>query len=77
METVSFVNLKRLKEEILAKIPEAQTYCKGRKVLIAFKENVGPTLSTACEVIDAKILAKVAIILSKQLLKQNNCWKLL
>ena len=57
---IADVNSTRLKEKLLAEIPGIEAYKKGRDVLLAFKKDVGPILSTASTYSDALILAKAA-----------------
>ncbi len=61
------VNSTRLKDRLLAEIPELEAYKKGRDVLLAFKRDIGPVLSDASNYSDAIILAKAANILRRQM----------
>jgi hypothetical protein len=55
------VNSTRLKEKLLAEIPELESHKKGRGILLAFKK--GAALSQASNYSEAIILAKAAKIL--------------
>jgi hypothetical protein len=43
------VNTIRLKERLLAQIPDLQAQTQGRNVLLAFSDNIGAALAKACE----------------------------
>ena len=62
------VNSTRLKEQILAEMPEMDTFKNGRDVTIAFRKDVGPALSQACRNSEAIILARVANVLLRHML---------
>ncbi|KAH3828449.1 hypothetical protein DPMN_130411 [Dreissena polymorpha] len=62
------VNLSRLKDKLLAEIPELEAHRKGRDVMLAFKQDVGEALSQAIDYSDARIVTKAAKLLRKQMI---------
>ncbi|XP_033643377.1 uncharacterized protein LOC117303320 [Asterias rubens] len=66
------VNSTRLKDKLLAEIPELETYRKGRDVLLAFHKDVGSILSQASDFNEAILLAKAATILRRQMLDHKS-----
>ena len=62
------VNSTRLKEQILAEMPEMEAFKNGRDVTIAFRKDVGPALSQACRSSEAIILARAANVLRRHML---------
>eukprot|EP00058_Branchiostoma_floridae_P021206 XP_002606696.1 hypothetical protein BRAFLDRAFT_72537 [Branchiostoma floridae] len=67
METPD-VNCTRLKDKLLAELPELEAHKKGRDVLLAFRKDVGFSLSQASNYTDAMTLAKAATILRRHML---------
>lgn len=67
----SFVHRTRLKEQILARIPELEDFKKGREIWFAYKRKMGEAFATACDYNDALIVAKAAKILRKQMLEHE------
>ncbi|KAI9520651.1 hypothetical protein NQZ68_015570 [Dissostichus eleginoides] len=71
------VNSSRLKDKLLAEIPELEAHQQGRDVLLAFQNDVGIALSQASDYSDAIILAEIWCIKDRlriaQLL-QYNCY---
>ena len=65
------VNATRLKDRLLAEVPELEAHKQGINVLLAFKSDVGSALSQACEYDDAMILGKAAKILRTQMLNHK------
>ncbi|CAE1256527.1 unnamed protein product [Acanthosepion pharaonis] len=63
------VHSTRLKEQLLARIPELETHKKGRDVLLAFKADIGPVLHEASQYSNALHLSKAADILRKEMLQ--------
>ena len=57
------VNSTRLKDKLLAEIPELEAHKKGRGVLLAFQKDVALSLSQASEYSEALVMAKAAKIL--------------
>ncbi|CAL8310973.1 unnamed protein product [Merluccius merluccius] len=43
------VNTTRLKERLLAQIPDLQAHTQGRDVLLTFSDDIGAALTKACE----------------------------
>lgn len=66
------VNSTRLKDKLLAEIPELETHKKGRDVLLAFHVDVGSILSQASDFNDAILLAKSASILRRQMVDHKS-----
>lgn len=58
------VHSNRLKDQLLAQMPELESHKKGRDVLLAFRNDIGPQASNYSEAI---ILSKAASILRNQL----------
>ena len=65
------VHSTRLKEQLIARIPELEAHKKGRDIILAFKEDIGPTLSDAYSYSDAIILSKAVDILRKEVFKHK------
>ena len=65
------VHSTRLKEQLLARIPELETHKKGRDVLLAFKADIGPVLHEASQYSNAIHLSKAADILRKEMLQHK------
>ncbi|CAC5385526.1 unnamed protein product [Mytilus coruscus] len=57
----------RLKEMLLAKIPDLQAYTKGREVLLVFEKDVGPAIALACNYDDTIHIGKTAEIIWTQI----------
>ena len=64
----SSVNRTRLKEQIVARIPELEPYNKGKEIWFAYKQIVGTALATA---FDAQTLVNTAMIIRKQMLEHK------
>ena len=70
VEVDSRVHSTRLKERLLAEIPDMRAYTKGRDVLMAFKDDIGTALAKACEQDnneDAMHLARAAQIVRRHI----------
>ncbi|CAC5378591.1 unnamed protein product [Mytilus coruscus] len=52
------IHMTRLKEMLLAKIPDLQAYTKGRDVLLVFEKDVGPAIALACNYDDTIHIGK-------------------
>lgn len=65
------VHFTRLKEQLLARIPELEAHKKGRDVLLAFKADIGPMLHEASQYSNALHLSKAVDILRKEMLQQR------
>lgn len=63
----SDVHSTRLKEKLLAEIPELEAHKSGRDVLLAFKSDIGLALSQASNYSEAIILGKAAKILRRHM----------
>ena len=68
----SNVHSNRLKDKLMAQMPELESHRKGRDVLLAFKEDIGPVLSQASDYSDAIILSKAASFLRNQIIKHKS-----
>lgn len=66
------VNSTRLKEQILSRIPELESYQKGRDILLAFKKDVSSVLSDLNKYSEAIHLAKAAHIIRKEMLNHKS-----
>jgi len=66
------VNSTRLKDRLLAEIPDLEAHRKRRDVLLAFNKDVGSALSHTSCYSEAVILAKAAKILRKHMLDHNS-----
>ena len=56
------VNTTRLKENLLAKIPELNVFSKGRNVCMAFEKDVCPALASTCtESQQLQLLVAIAV----------------
>ena len=60
------LHVTRVKDQLLERIPELQAHQQGRNVLLAFKDDVGPTLSRAFELTD---VSRTAQLVRKDILK--------
>ena len=67
MTDIPDVNATRLKDMLVAEIPQMEAYTKGRDVLLAFKGDICPVLADASDYSDAIILAKAAKMLRRQM----------
>ncbi|CAE1171218.1 unnamed protein product [Acanthosepion pharaonis] len=65
------VHSTRLKEQLLARIPELEAHKKGHDVLLAFKADIGPVLHEASQYSNALHLSKAADILRKEMLQHK------
>ena len=65
------VHSTRLKEQLLARIPELEAHKKGRDVILAFKADIGPVLHEASQYTNAIHLSKAADILRKEMLQHK------
>ena len=73
-DKTSQVNCSRLKERILAQIPDLQAYKQGRDILLAFKDEVGLALKKAVEIDfdeEATVLARAAEIVRRDILQHD------
>ena len=68
----SNVHSNRLKDKLMAQMPELESHRKGRGVLLAFKEDIGPVLSQASDYSDAIILSKAASFLRNQIINHKS-----
>ena len=68
----SNVHSNRLKDKLMAQMPELESHRKGRDVLLAFKEDIGPVLSQASDYSDAIILSKAASFLRNQIINHKS-----
>ena len=66
------VNSTRLKDSLLAEIPELETYRKGRDVFLAFNKDLGTALSQSSEYSEVVLIAKAAKILRKIILNHHS-----
>ena len=66
------VNSTRLKEQLLAEIPELEAHTKGRDVLLAFKTDIGTALSQAFGYSEAIIVSKAAKILRRHMMDHKS-----
>ena len=65
----------RLKNQLLAAIPNLEANKEGREIILAFKPDIGEAISRACnadENSDKAILAKAADIVRKDMLALSN-----
>ena len=67
-----YVNSTRLKEKLLAEIPELAAHKQGKHVLLAFQKDVGLALSQASDYSEAIILGKAAKILRRHMLDHKS-----
>ena len=67
------VNSTRLKEKLLAEIPEFESH-KGRDILLAFKKDIGAILSQASNYSAVIILAKAAKILRGHMIDHKSAF---
>ncbi|CAE1172272.1 unnamed protein product [Acanthosepion pharaonis] len=65
------VHSTRLKEQLLARIPELESHKKGCDALLAFKADIGPVLHEASQYSNALHLSKAADILRKEMLQHK------
>ena len=66
------VNSTRLKETLLAEIPELEAHKQGKRVLLAFQKDVGLALSQVSDYSEAIILDKAAKILRRHMLDHKS-----
>ena len=66
------VNSTRLKDKLLAEIPELEAHKSGRDVLLAFQKDVGKALAQSSDLSEAVIIAKAANILRKSILDHQS-----
>ena len=64
----SNVHSNRLKDKLMAQMPELESHRKGCDVLLTFKEDIVPVLSQASDYNDAIILSKAASFLRNQII---------
>ena len=64
----SDIHLTRLKDKLLAEIPELEAHKSGRDILLAFQKNVGFALSQASNYPEAIIVGKAAKILRRHMI---------
>ena len=71
------VNRTRLKEQLLEHIPGLEAFKKGRDVVLAFRDDVGPMISTASKYSNSEemILANAANILRKKMLNHKRMFE--
>ena len=62
------VRSNRLKDQLIAQMPELESHRKGRDLLLAFKKDIGPVIPQASDYSDAIILSKAARILRNQMI---------
>ena len=67
-----YVNSTRLKEKLLAEIPELAAHKQGKHVLLAFQKDVGLALSQASDYSETIILGKAAKILRRHMLDHKS-----
>ena len=63
----------RLKEPLLSQIPDMSAHKKGRYVLLVFSEDIGPAITTSCELDsdrDAVCLARAAHVVRRQMFQE-------
>ncbi|KAH3796020.1 hypothetical protein DPMN_149584 [Dreissena polymorpha] len=65
---MSTVHSTRLKDRLLAEIPEIETHESGRDTVLTFKKDIGPVSSKAFKLSDAIVLSKAASILRRLML---------
>jgi hypothetical protein len=68
------VNSIRLKEKLLAEIPELESHKKGKDILLAFKKDIGAALSQASNYSEAIILAKTAKFLRGHMIDHKSAF---
>ena len=68
------VNSTRLKEKLLAEIPELESIKKGRNILLAFKKYIGAAFSQASIYSKAIILVKAAKILPGHMIDHESAF---
>jgi hypothetical protein len=66
------VNATRLKDKLLAEIPELEAHKKGRDVLLAFKDDIGTVLSKFEAYDEAIIITKAAKILRRRMVDHKS-----
>lgn len=63
----------RLKKQLLAHMPELESFTKGREVLLAFRKDIGHVLAQASDMFsESIILSKAAGILRNHMLNHNS-----
>lgn len=68
----SNVHSTRLKEKLIAEIPEMESYKDGRDVLFAFHKDVGSVLGNTADYSEDTVLAKAAKIIRSRMLSHNS-----
>jgi len=71
----SRVNSTRLKERLLAVLPELRVHANGREILLVYEKDIGALINGACEPnpdSDTMVLAKAAKLVCTQIFKQQN-----
>ena len=66
------VHSNRLKDKLMAQKSELESHKKGRDVLLAFKEDIGPVSSQASDNSDTIIISKAASILHNQIINHRS-----
>ena len=67
------LNTTRLKERLLSQILDMSAHGKGRDVLLVFSEDIGPAITTSCELDsdrDAVCLARAAHVVRRQMFQE-------
>ncbi|KAJ8897318.1 hypothetical protein PR048_002664 [Dryococelus australis] len=77
VQTVGRVHTTRLKQRVLAHLPDMRTYTKGRDTILEFNEDGGSSLMTVCEFDtgsdnDAVQLAHAALIVIRVMFREEN-----
>ncbi|KAH3888538.1 hypothetical protein DPMN_012574 [Dreissena polymorpha] len=65
---MSTVHSTRLKDRLLAEIPEIEAHESGRNIVLVLKKDIGPVLSKASKFSDAIVLSKAASSLRRLML---------
>ena len=71
------INSTRLKDRLLAQIPELSTYTEGKEVKLAFSSDIGAALNfakTHDHDAEAMYLAKAAMLVRKELFSKKQCF---
>ena len=66
------VHSNRLKDQLIAQMPELESHRKGRDSLLTFKKDIGPVISQASDYSDTIILSKAASILRNQMINHKS-----
>ncbi len=61
----------RLKERLMAELPDLEAHKSGRDILLAFRKDIGPVLTEVLSYSDALILAKAAKILRQHMVSHK------